>query len=108
MERSSSWLAVSIGCSPAVLVAIPILCLPKRSDPLDDHCDALPDADAHRAERVTTACTMQLIDGRRHETGPAHAERMPHRNRAPIRVHVRRVIRQAKVAEDGERLRGKC
>jgi hypothetical protein len=81
-------------------------CAGASSGPLDDHRDALADADAHRAQRVARAAAAQFMGGGQHEAGAAHAERVAERDGAAIGVDVRRVVGKAELAQDRERLGG--
>src|SRR4051812_46059394 len=80
--------------------------LATSSDALDDEGDPLADADAHRAERVTAAAPVQLVDGRGDQAGAARAERMAERDRAAVGVDARVVVGDAEVAQNREALRG--
>ena len=59
---------------------------------LQDQGDALANADAHGAERVTSVGACELARGRGGEPRAARAERMPERDRAAVRVDVRRIV----------------
>ena len=76
------------------------------SDAFDDGGDALSHADAHGAERVAAAAAVQLVHGGRDQPRAGHAERVAERDGAAVRVYMRRVVGQAKVAQHGERLGG--
>ena len=56
-----------------------------RSNPLEDHGDALPDADAHGAQRAAAAAALELAQRRRREARAARAERMAERDGAALR-----------------------
>src|SRR6478672_2447832 len=75
------------------------------SHPLDHERNALADADAHGAERVTLVRSKQLIHRRRREARAACAEWMAQCDGAAIRIDVLRVIRDPEQAKHGERLR---
>src|SRR4030095_12898851 len=77
------------------------------SHPLDHERNALADADAHGAERVTLVRSKQLIHRRRREARAACAEWMAQCDGAAIRIDVLRVIRDPEQAKHGERLRRK-
>src|SRR6185437_14941999 len=74
------------------------------SDALDDERNALPDADAHRAQRVAAPRALELVHRRRDEPRAARAERMAERDRATVGIHARIVVGEAMVARDGQRL----
>ena len=61
-------------------------------DPLEQHRNALPHPDAHRAERIAPGSSTELIHGGGHQAGPARAQRVPERNRPPVRVHVPGIV----------------
>jgi hypothetical protein len=77
------------------------------TDAFDDDGDALADADTHGAKRITPAGSDQLIGCGRNQTRPRHPQRMAERNGATVRVYACVVIRQAQIAQDCQRLRGK-
>src|SRR5262252_3418112 len=79
-----------------------------RSKALDDHCNALPYTDTHRAERIATAGAVQLIQRGRCQPRATCSERMAEGDRTAVGIHMRRVIGQSKIARHGERLRRKC
>ena len=76
------------------------------SDPLDRQRDALPDADAHGGEPELAAAARELEGGVAGEAGARHAERMAERDRAAVRVDVLGILRDAELAQAGDRLRG--
>src|SRR5581483_2534400 len=78
------------------------------SDPLQRECDALAHADAHRAERPPATGALQLIHRSGGEARTAHAEGMAERDRAPLRIDVRSIVSDPKLAQDGKGLRRKC
>src|SRR4051795_8042517 len=67
------------------------------SNALDDHCNALSHADAHRAQRVASAGSAQLIERGGDETCATRAERMAKRNGAAVGINVRGVVGQAMI-----------
>src|SRR5512137_1163386 len=77
-----------------------------KSDPFNKQGNALPDADAHRGERVAAAGGGELARGGQRDPRPRSAERMPQRDRAAVRVHVGGIVRQAEAAGDRQSLRG--
>src|SRR5204863_3163328 len=70
-------------------------CPSLRSDPLHHRRDALPDADAHRAQRIAAAGAVKLLDGGEDKAGAGHAERVTERDRSAIGVHARILVGQA-------------
>src|SRR5581483_9181965 len=70
---------------------------------LEERRLTLADADAERRDAVPAAAPAQLVQQGDDETRPAHAERVPDRDRAAVDVHLRLV--EAELANDGERLR---
>src|SRR5581483_5825447 len=76
------------------------------SDTLHHERDALPYADAHRAQRVAPAGALEVQQRRGREARTGGAQRMAQRDRAAIRIHVRRIVRNPQHAQHGERLRG--
>src|SRR5580658_6711256 len=77
------------------------------SEPLDDHRDTLPDPDAHGAQRPPAAAALELIERRGREARAARAERMTQGDGSALPVHVRGIVRDAELAQHGERLRRK-
>ena len=61
---SNSW-----GVSQILVIAL-------HSDALDHQRDALPHADAHRAQAVAAAGAFQLVERRRHQPRAGSAQRV--------------------------------
>ena len=57
-------------------------------------------------KRVAAAGAVQLVDGGGDQARTAHAERVADGDGSAVRVHVRRVVGQAELAQHGQRLRG--
>src|SRR3954447_5560065 len=74
---------------------------------LDRHCDALADADAHGGERAFAAALFHAVDRGHRQPRAAHAERMPERDRAAMRIDEIGVVPDAELAQAGDALRGK-
>src|SRR5918995_4859096 len=68
--------------------------------------DALTDADAHGRERTLRAALLELESRRAADPGAGHAERVPERDRAAVRIDVCGIVREAELAQRGERLAG--
>src|SRR6516225_1140099 len=98
----SSGLAASSAGGQAASRAFIWAC--RRLRPLEDRCDALAAADAHRRERVSAAGPPELIQRLDGQDGTGSADRMAKRDTAA--VGVRLVRRQPEFADDSERLRG--
>src|SRR5207253_10473965 len=78
----------------------------RRSGAFEDDGDALADADAHGAEGVAAVGAQELIERGSDEARAAGTERVADGDGAAVGIDVWRVVREAEVAEDGERLRG--
>src|SRR5690242_609619 len=65
---------------------------PRRSDALEHERDALPDADAHRAQRVAAARALQVVERGGRKARARRAERMAEGDRAAIRVDVGSIV----------------
>jgi len=63
------------------------------SDPLDEKCDPLPDADAHRRECASPLDALELVESRSDEPRAAGAERMADGNRSTVRIDVLSIVR---------------
>jgi hypothetical protein len=74
-------------------------------DALEHQSDALPDTDAHRAERTAQSTSFQFDQRGRGQPCAAHPQRMPERDGATIGVHVLGVVRQPQVTQDSKGLR---
>jgi hypothetical protein len=68
-------------------------------DPLPYHRDPLTDTDAHRAQRVLSGCTMQLIHRRRGQARAVGSQRVAQRNRTAVGINARVVVLQAQVTQ---------
>src|SRR5271157_3200058 len=79
---------------------------PFPSDAFENYGNALAHADAHGAERVTPFSAQQLIERRGHQARATGAERMADSDGPAIGIDVRGIVREAKLAKDGERLGG--
>src|SRR5689334_7425750 len=67
---------------------------------------ALTDADAHRGERTLAAAFLQTVHGRERQPRPRHAEWMPERDGAAVRIDVLGVFWNAELTQTGDALRG--
>src|SRR5215470_8228225 len=76
-----------------------------ESDAFEDDGDALADADAHGAKGVAAVGTEELIERGCDEAGAAGSERMAYGDGAAVGIHMRSVIGDAEIAQDGESLR---
>ena len=76
------------------------------SDALDDHRNALADADAHGAQSITAASALQLVHRSSNQARAAHAEWVAECNRATILVDARVVVGDAKFTQHRDALRG--
>jgi hypothetical protein len=63
------------------------------------HGDALADADAHGAQRVAAAVSLQLVDRRRHQARAAHAERVAEAMAPPFGFTCGVVVGEAELAQ---------
>src|SRR5690349_2399153 len=72
--------------------------------PFERQRDSLSDADAHGGQRELAAGPLELFGRRHREARAGHAQRVPERDRAAVRVHLRRVVREPQLAQDGESL----
>src|SRR2546429_276591 len=81
------------------------LSVPAASNALDEHRDALTYANAHGAQGVAAARSFKLIERGGHQTRARSAERMAERDRAAVRIDVRRVVGDSVVAQHRQRLR---
>src|SRR5579875_2031747 len=77
-----------------------------RSDPLQDHGDALADADAHRDQRIAPAAALQLARRGQCDARSRSAERMADGDGAAVRIDAAVVGRQFETAQTGQNLRG--
>src|SRR5262249_36409003 len=76
------------------------------STPLQRERDALAHADAHGGERKLAAALLQTVHRGQGKARPRHAERVPERDRAAVRIDVLGVIGNAELAQAGDALRG--
>src|SRR3954468_23042932 len=76
-------------------------------DPLDDHRNALPHSNTHRAQRITAASRGELIHRSGDDSRARHAERMADRNRATVRIDIFSIVRESELTHDREALRSK-
>ena len=67
----------------------------------------MADADAHGAQGVASAGTLQLVQGGGNQSGAAHAQGMTQGDGSAVRINVVRIIRQTKVPKDRQALGGK-
>src|SRR5690242_17559885 len=74
--------------------------------PFERERDSLADADAHGRERQLAAGALELLGCGEREARAGHSERVAERDRSAVGVHLRRVVREAELAEDREPLRG--
>src|SRR5438270_7088469 len=100
---SSSTSRVGAGTGSTVMVTRCPACLLHSFE----HCgDALPDADAHRHERITAAGAVQLAGGRQCDAGARGAQWVADRDRAAIHVDAAVVERQFEAAQARQHLGG--
>ncbi|EGE61062.1 hypothetical protein RHECNPAF_1260041 [Rhizobium etli CNPAF512] len=78
-----------------------------RSNPFERDRDPLPDADAHRRQRISSAGLVKLERRRAGDAGARHAQRMAERDRAAIAVDPLIVIGNAERAQHRQPLAGK-
>src|SRR6185503_3836259 len=76
------------------------------SDALDDRRHALTDADAHRAQRVSSVSQLELARRREQQARARHSEWVAKRDRAAVRVDAWIVVGDAELAQTCQRLRG--
>src|SRR5215469_8768100 len=79
---------------------------PNRLDFLERQRHALPDTDAHGGERAFATALFQPMNRGQRKPRARHAERMPERDRAAVRIDVVGIIGNAELAETREPLRG--
>src|SRR6476469_2399313 len=94
------WSGLFIARPDASSGARPERCARPGLHALHDHRDALPDADAHRAQRIALLGLLELVAGSRDQACAAHAEWMAERDRAAVRVDARVVVLEAELAHD--------
>lgn len=82
--------------------------MPPMSAAFKDHGNALSDADAHCAERITAAPTVEFSCSSQSEAGATHAQWVAERDRATIGIHVGCIVRDSKLAYDRQGLGGEC
>src|SRR5690348_18198013 len=73
--------------------------------PFERQRDSLADADTHGRKRELAATALKLLGRGESEARARHAERVAKRDRATVGVHLRRVVGNAELAENGESLR---
>src|SRR5688500_16157156 len=74
-------------------------------NPLDDHRNPLPAADARGSQPVALLAAAQLVQDREHETRAGRAERMAERDRAAVDVELLHV--EVELFRNGKDLPGK-
>src|SRR6266446_7411397 len=96
-SRAGPVLEISASRSPGVVL-----------NAFENQRNSLAHTDAHGAERIFSLCTHELIERRSRKTRAAGAQGVPESNRAAVRIHVRRVVRNSQFAQHGQRLRSEC
>src|SRR5258707_177442 len=76
----------------------------RPSNPLEDRGDTLPAADAHGDQRVALLRALELVERLHRQDRAGGADRMAERDRAAVRVDLRRV--EAEVLGHRHRLHG--
>src|SRR5450830_1674655 len=78
---------------------------PFVSDTLNDSCNALADTDAHGAQGVAPAGTLQLIHRGGDQARAAHAKRVAECNRATVRIKAWVVVGDTQFTQHRQTLR---